>query len=214
MLLSSRPSTEFTGNRPARQPTLRLAAGDRLPQLELRLFDAWAPPDSTVQSEELHTHPELAPIMGGPEYDAAGNLVAESTPPVSSPPSELAKVSLPRYRVAPPDILIIQAVRLFPKDPYYIQTSDFLQIVVPGAPIDQPIAGTFQVDSGGRVNLGAAYDSVPLAGLTLGRSPRGDRQTTFAADRQRPGLGVPAAGVRCPAGGRRAPDRPGRLHQS
>ena len=121
----------------------------------------------TVQSEELHTHPELAPIMGGPGYDENGNLIAETTPPPSSPPSELAKVSLPRYRVAPPDILIIQAVRLFPKDPYYIQSSDFLQIVVPGAPVDQPIAGTFQVDSGGRVNLGAAYDSVPLAGLTL-----------------------------------------------
>lgn len=120
-----------------------------------------------VQNEELHTHPELSPIMGGPEFDPAGNLIAEATPPASSPPSELAKVSLPRYRVAPPDILIIQAIRLFPKDPYYIQTSDFLQIIVPGAPVDQPIAGTFQVDSGGRINLGAAYDSVQVTGLTL-----------------------------------------------
>jgi polysaccharide export outer membrane protein len=120
-----------------------------------------------VQIHELQSHPELAPIMGGPEYDEAGNLIVESSPPQSSPPSELAKVSLPRYRVAPPDILIIQAVRLFPKDPYYIQTSDFLQIVVPGTPVDQPIAGTFQVDSGGRVNLGATYDSVVVAGMTL-----------------------------------------------
>ncbi len=94
-------------------------------------------------------------------------MIAEATPPPNSPPSELAKVSLPRYRIAPPDILIIQAVRLFPKNPYYIQSADFLQIIVPGAPVDQPIAGTFQVDSGGRVNLGAAYDSVVVAGLTL-----------------------------------------------
>jgi protein involved in polysaccharide export with SLBB domain len=121
----------------------------------------------TTQTHELQSHPQLAPIMGGPEYNDAGQMVAESTPPPQSPPSELAKVSLPRYRMAPPDILIIQAIRLFPKDPYFIQTSDFLQIVVPGAPVDQPIAGTFQVDSGGLVNLGAAYDAIPVAGLTL-----------------------------------------------
>jgi protein involved in polysaccharide export with SLBB domain len=121
----------------------------------------------TVQTEELHTHPELAPIMEGPGVDPQGNPLASVVPPPTSPPSELAKVSLPRYRVAPPDILIIQAVRLFPKDPYYIQTSDYLNILVPGTPIDQPIAGTFQVDSGGRVNLGAMYDSVSIAGLTI-----------------------------------------------
>lgn len=120
-----------------------------------------------TQPPELGTHPELAPIMGGPQYDENGNVVASATPPQLSPPSELAKVSLPRYRIAPPDILVIQAVRLFPKAPYYIQSSDFLQIIVPGTPVDQPIAGTFQVDSGGLVNLGASYDSVPVAGLSL-----------------------------------------------
>jgi polysaccharide export outer membrane protein len=121
----------------------------------------------TLQTEELHTHPELAPIMEGPQLDALGQPTSTSVPPPSSPPSELAKVSLPRYRVAPPDILIIQAVRLFPKDPYYIQTSDYLQITVLGLPPDQPIFGTFQVDAGGKVNLGAAYDSVAIAGLTI-----------------------------------------------
>lgn len=120
-----------------------------------------------TQPQELGTHPQLAPIMNGPSYDEQGNLIAEATPPEMSPPSELAKVSLPRYRVAPPDILVVQAVRLFPKAPYYIQSSDFLQIVVPGLPIEQPIQGTFQVDSSGMVNLGASYDSVKVAGLTM-----------------------------------------------
>ena len=69
--------------------------------------------------------------------------------------------------MAPPDILVIQAVRLFPKSPYYLQTSDFLQIVVPNSLIDQPIASTFQIDSAGMVNLGPAYDSVKLSGLTV-----------------------------------------------
>jgi protein involved in polysaccharide export with SLBB domain len=120
-----------------------------------------------TQPPELGSHPMLAPIMDGPTVNAQGQVIAEATPPQSSPPSELAKVSLPRYRIAPPDILVVQAVRLFPKAPYFLQSSDFVQIIVPGTPVDQPIAGTFQVDSQGLVNLGAAYDSVRIAGLTV-----------------------------------------------
>jgi protein involved in polysaccharide export with SLBB domain len=123
--------------------------------------------DLIPQTHELATHPELAPIMGGPEFNAAGAKVADLTPPPISPPSELAKVALPRYRMAAPDILVINATRLFPKAPYFIQSSDFLQIIVPGAPQDQPIAGTFQVDSNGMVNLGGGYDSVKVGGMTL-----------------------------------------------
>jgi polysaccharide export outer membrane protein len=117
---------------------------------------------------ELGTHPQLAPVMDGPVLDETGQVTGEIQAPTMSPPSELAKVSLPRYRVAPPDILVIQSIRLFPKAPYYIQTSDFLQIVVPGTPPDAPpIGGPFQVDSTGMVNLGAGYDSVKVAGMTM-----------------------------------------------
>ena len=120
-----------------------------------------------TQPPELASHPNLAPIMDGPQYDERGNLVASRTAPPDSPPSELAKVTLPRYRVAAPDILMIQGVRLFPKSPYFIQAGDYLQIVVPGLPLDQPIQGTFQVDSQGMVNLGASYDSLKVTGMTL-----------------------------------------------
>jgi protein involved in polysaccharide export with SLBB domain len=116
---------------------------------------------------ELTQHPNLAPILDGAPVDEQGFVAGDPIPSSASPPSELAKVSLPRYRMAPPDILQIQAVRLFPKSPYYLQTSDFLQIVVPNALIDQPIASTYQVDSAGMVNLGPAYDAVKLEGLTL-----------------------------------------------
>ena len=74
--------------------------------------------------------------MDASEIDENGNPLTEPVPSAISPPSELAKVSLPRYRVAPPDILVIQAIRLFPKDPYYIQSSDYLQIIVPNALFD------------------------------------------------------------------------------
>lgn len=116
---------------------------------------------------ELGQHPELQPIMEGQAVDENGNLIGEPVPAETSPPSELAKVSLPRYRVAPPDVLVIQAIRLIPKNPYFIQTGDFLEIVVPNALIEEPISRTFQVDSGGRVNLGPSYDAVKLVGMTL-----------------------------------------------
>ena len=120
-----------------------------------------------TQLHDLATHPEWAPTGLNQQVDHNGNPIAEFEPPEHSPPSELAKVSLPRYRVAPPDILMVQAIRMFPKSPYTIQSSDFLQIVVPGSPPAEPIAGTFQVDAGGMVNLGASYDSIKLVGLTL-----------------------------------------------
>lgn len=120
-----------------------------------------------TQLTELASHPEMSPVNTTPLYDESGNVLAGATPDAASPPSEKAKVSLPRYRVAPPDILIIQAVRLFPKSPYRIQTSDYLQIVVPNASIEQPIAATFQVEPSGAVNLGGSYDSVSVVGLTL-----------------------------------------------
>lgn len=127
-----------------------------------------------TQQVELGKHPQLAPVLNG-TVDANG-VMAPGAIPQMSPPSELAKVSLPRYQVAPPDILMVQAVRLFPKSPYYIQTSDYLQIVVPGTPVEQPIAGTFLVDGAGMVNLGASWDSVKIGGLTLDEAQEAIKQ--------------------------------------
>ena len=126
-------------------------------------FDA-GPGTLAVPASDLATHPELAPVLEGTEVTANGVIAA---PGPLSPPSELAKVSLPRYRVAPPDILNITALRTAPKSPYYIQTGDYLQIVAPGAPPEQPVQGVFQVEPNGFVNLGATYDSVQVEGLSL-----------------------------------------------
>lgn len=120
-----------------------------------------------TQVPELTQHPNLAPVLDGSQVDEQGFVTGEPVPAPASPPSELAKVSLPRYRMAPPDILVIQAVRLFPKSPYYLQSSDFVQVVVPNSLMEQPIQSQYQVDSAGMINLGPAYDSVKVAGLTL-----------------------------------------------
>lgn len=82
------------------------------------------------------------------------------------PPAELSKISLPDYIIEPPDILLIEGIRVVPKEPHEIQAQDVLQIVVLGAPPDRPIAGQYLVEGSGRVNLGPGYGKVQLAGLT------------------------------------------------
>ena len=66
--------------------------------------------------------------------------------------------------------MLIQAVRMAPKAPYYIQTLDILQIVASGTIPEEPIAGTFQVEPNGTVNLGPSYGYVKVSGLSMQES--------------------------------------------
>jgi polysaccharide export outer membrane protein len=76
-------------------------------------------------------------------------------------------VSLPEYVVEPPDILLIDAVRVIPLPPYRIQPLDTLIIQVIGALATEPISNLYPVDPDGTVNLGITYGSVRVVGLTL-----------------------------------------------
>jgi polysaccharide export outer membrane protein len=78
-------------------------------------------------------------------------------------------VSHPPYTVAPPDILLIDAIRLIPKPPYRIEPLEVLLISVPEGQTlpGQPIAGQFVVSPEGTVNLGFTYGAVRVGGLTL-----------------------------------------------
>lgn len=87
--------------------------------------------------------------------------------PMHGAPSELRKTSLPTYVVEPPDILLIDAVKLIPKPPYRIQSLDVLQIVVVGTLLGQDIAGQFAVDPSGMVDLGPAYGKVRVGKLSV-----------------------------------------------
>jgi polysaccharide export outer membrane protein len=85
----------------------------------------------------------------------------------SEMPRELSKVSLPTYRVEPPDVLVIEALNIVPKVPYHLRTADVLTIQVQGAFPDAPIDGPFSIEPGGSVNLGVAYGTVIVAGKTI-----------------------------------------------
>jgi polysaccharide biosynthesis/export protein len=86
-------------------------------------------------------------------------------PPVDVP-RELSKVALPEYVIEPPDILLIEVSRMVPRDVQRIGPLDILLIQATNTLRDQPISGPFVVGSDGTVNLGAAYRSVQVAGMT------------------------------------------------
>ncbi|MEX2317717.1 MAG: polysaccharide biosynthesis/export family protein [Pirellulales bacterium] len=92
------------------------------------------------------------------------------TPPAPSPhspvPRELDMVSLPPYIIEPPDILMINAIKVVPKPPHKIEPSDGLIIRANGAYADQQIADAFVVDPEGKVDLGPTYGKVSVRGLT------------------------------------------------
>jgi polysaccharide export outer membrane protein len=76
-------------------------------------------------------------------------------------------VSLPTYRVEPPDILQIEMLKLVPLPPYRIDIYDVLQIRVLGTILDQPIDNFYLVEGEGIVSLGPAYGTVRVVGMTI-----------------------------------------------
>jgi polysaccharide export outer membrane protein len=82
-------------------------------------------------------------------------------------PRELTPVSHPPYTVAPPDVLLIDALRLVPRGPYRLEPLEVLQIAVTDTLPSQPIAATFMITPEGTINLGYSYGSVRIGGLTL-----------------------------------------------
>ena len=91
----------------------------------------------------------------------------QPVPPALEPPRELSMISLPAYRVEPPDLLTIEMLKLVPRPPYRIDIYDVLQIRVMGTLPNQPIDGFFLVEAEGIVTLGPAYGTVRVAGMTI-----------------------------------------------
>ena len=83
------------------------------------------------------------------------------------PAKELAKITLPAYVIEPPDILLIDALRVVPKPPFRIQSFDSLQVIVEGTLLEQPINGLYVVEPGGMLDLGPSYGKVMVGGQSL-----------------------------------------------
>jgi polysaccharide export outer membrane protein len=121
------------------------------------------------------------PVNSGPGDDALGPVVpaahhhgdhprreAAPPPPADDFPRELNKVTMPPYRIEPPDVLLINALRVVPKPPYKIDPLDELLIQAPPAQVmpNEPISGRYPVGPDGQVDLGYSYGKVSVVGLT------------------------------------------------
>src|SRR5438105_2498977 len=72
--------------------------------------------------------------------------------PLSDLPRELDKVTMPEYRVEPPDILTIEAVKAIPKPPHNVEPLDVLFIQLANPIKDEPLTGLFTVEPDGTIN--------------------------------------------------------------
>jgi polysaccharide export outer membrane protein len=101
-------------------------------------------------------------------------LGAPRVPPEVAPPRELAKMSLPVYRIEPPDVVQVEMLKAVPLPPYRLGVYDALAVNVRGTLLDAPITsnpkegGSLRiVDANGEIDLGAPYGKVRVAGMTI-----------------------------------------------
>lgn len=131
---------------------------------------------STPMNVPVHLRPlvpaclavAVAASTGGCSSPGCGHPEAITVLPAPvRAPYELQRVTMPPYTIEPPDVLTIDAIRVIPKSPYHIDTLDVLDIAVTGTLPESPISGSYTVEPGGAVNLGAPYGAVSVAGLTI-----------------------------------------------
>ena len=86
--------------------------------------------------------------------------------PIVDAPRELVKANLPPYVIEPPDILLIDAVRVVPLPPYKISPLDALLITATNTLPNEPISGIYPVEPEGTVKLGTSYGAVSVVDMS------------------------------------------------
>jgi polysaccharide export outer membrane protein len=89
-------------------------------------------------------------------------------PEAIAPGREMSMVSLPAYRIEPPDVISIEMLKLVPRSPYRAEVFDVLQIRANATP-DQPLDSLnyYMVEAEGTINLGPPWGSIRVAGMTV-----------------------------------------------
>ncbi|MCU0962208.1 MAG: polysaccharide biosynthesis/export family protein [Pirellulaceae bacterium] len=118
--------------------------------------------------------PLLTILLG---FNTGCHLMYKHAPVVEAPdvcpddtPRELYKAALPEYRIEPPDILAIDAVRLLPGPDYKLHIQDVLTVTVfvsAETPLFNVDPAEFVVGIDGTIDLGPTYGPVPVAGLSV-----------------------------------------------
>ncbi|MBY0229308.1 MAG: polysaccharide biosynthesis/export family protein, partial [Gemmataceae bacterium] len=157
------------------------AAGGPPSGLQQAAYHSAAPPVAAPSGPSGPAYPGQVIGPAGPARGEPGMhgmpLSLASLPPMGGPPpTEIAKRSLPPYVVEPPDILILDAIRLVPRPPYVVGPLDVLLVRVAEPKPNEPIDGTYTVAPDGTINLGYSYGLVRVGGLTLDQVERAIRQ--------------------------------------
>jgi polysaccharide biosynthesis/export protein len=118
----------------------------------------------TPSSETVASQQPFDPEAAASNQTPASEAASANMRPL---PRELCKTVLPAYVIEPPDILMINAIHIAPRPPYRLRTLDVVSLQVQGTPSDMPIAGSFPIEPGGVLRLGAQYGAVRVAGLTI-----------------------------------------------
>ena len=145
-------------------------------------------PGQEIQQAAFFAAPHPAghgPVVG----EHAGEVVMDGgmvhpggmpggAPDVGGPPLpvELTMSSHPPHRVAPPDILKIDALRLIPRGPYRLSPLETVQVTVSDTLPNQPITGNFLISPDGTLNLGYGYGTVRIGGLTVDQAQEAVRK--------------------------------------
>jgi polysaccharide biosynthesis/export protein len=105
------------------------------------------------------------------------HLMYKNAPVVDAParfpdetPRELYKTALPEYRIEPPDILAIDAVRLLPGPDYRLHIQDVVTVSVfvsAETPLFNVDPAEFVIGIDGTVDLGPTYGPVAIAGMSI-----------------------------------------------
>lgn len=160
----------------------------------------------------------LSAVMGG----CAHSEICPQEVPVVDAPRELDMATHPIYRVAPPDILILDAVNnIRPADSRLRAGDQLIVQIAKGLPIEPDVDpeinpleyqaalqfeqnfkivnGPYLIGADGNVDLGPAYGGFPVAGLTVDKA----RDLIEAELKSRLGLKAPQVAVVLPdIGGR------------
>ena len=106
-------------------------------------------------------------VSAGPVPKQEGQAKQGSKEAGEAPPHELAMRSLPAYRIEPPDVIQIEMLKLVPKPPYRAEVFDVFQVRVANTLRDQPIDNQYMIGADGTINLGPAYGTVRVVGMTI-----------------------------------------------
>jgi protein involved in polysaccharide export with SLBB domain len=109
----------------------------------------------------------LASLTGCHTFDFHSNSLQSPVPSEFEPPNEISMVSLPNYRIAPPDVLQLEVIKLVPKPPYRVEMYDVLNVRGAYDHPDFPLDGFYIVDEQGDLDLGPVYGKVHVLGLPL-----------------------------------------------